>query len=70
MTSQPGKQTITIHMLPNISRSVNNPKMNFDDLIDNNMRNNFLENSCTKCDGETIPRPFPKKTKLIISLDQ
>ena len=30
---------------------------------------NFLEKSYTKCCGETIPRPFPRKPKLIISVD-
>ena len=30
----------------------------------------FLETSYTKCDGETSPRPFSKKSKLSISLDQ
>ena len=34
------------------------------------MRNIFLEKSYTKCGGETIPRPFSKKLKLSISLDQ
>ena len=34
------------------------------------MRNMFLEKSFTKCGGETIPRPFSKKSKLSISLDQ
>ena len=29
MTSQPGKQTITIHILPNISRSTDNQTMKF-----------------------------------------
>ena len=35
-----------------------------------NLRKNFLEKSYTKCGGETIPRPFSKKSKLSISLDQ
>ena len=35
-----------------------------------NLRNIFLEKSYTKCGGETIPRPFFKKLKLSISLDQ
>ena len=39
-------------------------------LIDYNVRNIFLEKSCTKCGGEIIPRPFSKKSKLGISLDQ
>ena len=28
------------------------------------MRNIFPEKSCTKCGGETSPRPFIKKTKI------
>ena len=35
-----------------------------------NMRNIFLEKSYLKCGRETIPRPFSKKLKLSISLDQ
>ena len=34
------------------------------------MRNIFLEKSYTKYGGETIPRPYFKKSKLSISLDQ
>ena len=34
------------------------------------MRNIFVEKSYTKCVVETIPRPFSKNSKLIISLDQ
>ena len=34
------------------------------------MRNIFPEKSYAKCDGETIPRPFPENSKLGISLDQ
>ena len=30
----------------------------------------FLEKSCTKYDGETIPRLFAKKSKLNIYVDQ
>ena len=33
MTSQPGKQLILIHILPNISRSTNNKTMKFGQLI-------------------------------------
>ena len=29
----------------------------------------FLEKTYRKCGGETIPRPFSKKSKLSISLD-
>ena len=39
-------------------------------LIEYNMRNIFLENSCTKCGGEFIPRPLSEKSNLSISVDQ
>ena len=70
MTSQPGKQTIAIHILPNISRSKSHQAMKFGQLIEYLMRNIFLEKLYTKCCGETIPRPFFKISKLNISLDQ
>ena len=70
MSSQTGKQTIALHMLPNISRSSGNQIMKFGQLTEYDIRNIFLENSYTKCGGETIARPFPKKSKLKISLDQ
>ena len=69
-TSQPGKQTIAIHILPDISRSKGNQAMKFGQLIEYNTRNIFLEKSCTKYGGETISRPFFEKPKLNISLDQ
>ena len=50
MTSQPGKQTIAIHILPNISRSKGNQAMKTGQLIEYNMRNIFLEKPYTKCD--------------------
>ena len=34
------------------------------------MRTLFLENSYTKCGGKTSARPFSKKAKLRMSLDQ
>ena len=60
MTSHIEKQTITIHILPNISRSKGNQTVEFCQLVEYNMRNIFLEKSYTKCGGETIPRPFYK----------
>ena len=53
MTAQPGKQTITIHMQPDISRSKGNQTMKLGQSIEYNMRNNFFEKSCTKCDRKT-----------------
>ena len=44
--------------------------MKFGQLLEHNKRNIFLNKSYTKYGGETIPRPFSKKLKLIISLDQ
>ena len=41
-TSQPGKQTIKILILPNISRSTDNQATK----IENNIKNIFLEISC------------------------
>ena len=60
MTSQPGKQTIAMHILPNISRSKGNQTMKFDQLTEYGTRNIFLKKSYTKCGGETILRPFSK----------
>ena len=70
MTSQHGKQTIAIHILPNIYKSKNNQAMKFGQLIEHNMRNIFLKKLYTKCGGEIIPRPFCKKSKLSVSLDE
>ena len=43
MTSQPGKQTIAIHILTNIARNKGNQTMKFGQLIEYNIRNIFLE---------------------------
>ena len=67
---QPRKQTIAIHILPNISRNKRNQTMKIGQLIEHNMRNIFVEKLYTKCDGKTILRPFSKNSKLRISLDQ
>ena len=70
MTSPTGKQTITIHILANTSKSKGNQAMKFCELIECNMKNIFLEKSYTRCGRETIPRSFSKKSTLSISLDQ
>ena len=44
MMSQLGKQTIAIHILPNISRSEGNQTLKFDQLKEYNIRNIFFEN--------------------------
>ena len=68
MTSQPGKQTIVIHILPNILKNKDNQAMKFGQLREYNMENIFLEKPYTNCGGETSPRPFSDKLKLSISL--
>ena len=52
MMSQPGQQTIVIHILSNIWRSKGNQAIKFSQLIKRNMKKNFLEKSYTKCGGE------------------
>ena len=70
MTSQHRKQAIAMQILSNISRIKGNQAMKLSQLIEYNMTNMFLEKSYTKYGGETIPRPFSKKSKLSISLNQ
>ena len=56
MTSQPGYQTLTIHILPYISESKGNQTMTFGQLIEYNKRNIFLQKSCRKWDRHTSSR--------------
>ena len=58
MTYQPGKQTITINILTNISISKDKQTTKFGQLIEYNMRNTLLEKWNTNSVGETIARPF------------
>ena len=69
MMLKPEKLTNVINILLNISRSKGNQKINFIQLIEHNMTNIFLDKSYIKCDGESIPRPISKNSKLSISLD-
>ena len=48
MTSQPGLQTIAIHILSNILQSKSNQTMKFGQLIEYNTGNNFLQKLCGK----------------------
>ena len=48
MTSQPGLQTIAIHIFFNISQNKDNQTMKFGQLIEYNKRNIFLEKLCKK----------------------
>ena len=51
MMPQTGKQTIAIHILPNIVRSKCYQAIRFGQLIEQNIRNNYIEKSYTKCGG-------------------
>ena len=53
MTSEPGLQTIAIHILPKLSRTKVNKTMKLGQSIEYNMRNIFLEKLYAKC-GRTI----------------
>ena len=41
--SQPGLQTIAIHILPNISQSKGNQTMKIGQLIERNKKNDFIQ---------------------------
>ena len=70
MVSKPGKQTVVIHILSNISGSKENQTMKLGQLIKYNMGDIFLEKSYAKCGGESSPRPFSEMSTLSIYLDQ
>ena len=68
MTSKPGKQTIAIDILPNFSRSKRYQTIKFGYLIKHDTRNIFWKNYTQNM--EKLRRPFSKKLKFSISLDQ
>ena len=66
--SQPGKQTIAIHILPYISRGNGNQTMKLGQLIKFNMRKIFLKKNHTHNLVEKLfPDPFPKNQIAYIS---
>ena len=66
MTSQPGLQTIAIHILPNISDSKGEQTMKFGQLLEYNKRNIFLQKLCRKWGKETSSRPLFIFSKSLI----
>ena len=62
MTSQTGKQTIGIHILPSISRTKGNQRMKLRHLIEQIIRNIFRE--------KYTQNVIEKKSKWSISLNQ
>ena len=71
MISQTGQEIITIHIMPNISRSKGNQIMKFGQLKEYNMASIiFLKNHTKNVMEKLVPDPFIKKSKLSESLDQ
>ena len=60
LTSQTGKQIITINILPNFSRSKSNQKIKFVQSIEFNMRNIFLANHTQNMMDKLFAHPFLK----------
>ena len=58
--SQPGLQTIAIHIFTNISRSKGNQVMKFGQLREYIMRNSFLENHTQNIVEKLFPGHFLK----------
>ena len=54
------KQTFAMHILPNISRHKDNQAIKFDQLIEYNMRNIFLEKHTQNVVEELFPDPLLK----------
>ena len=65
MTSQPGSQTIAIHILPDILQSKGNQIMKFGQLIEYNKRNIFVQKLCEKCGRDTSSSCHTMKTNCI-----
>ena len=54
MASSNGIQTITIYILPNISRSKGNQTKKFGQIVERNLRRIFLQKSCKKWDKRLV----------------
>ena len=66
MTSQPGLQTIAMHILPNISKTKGNQTMTFGHSIEYSKRNIFLQKLCRKWGKKTSFRPLFIFSKSLI----
>ena len=69
MTSQPGLQTITIHIFTNMSKSKANQTMKLGQIIES-WETFFLKDHKQNLGRESITWPFLQKSKLGMSLDQ
>ena len=68
MTSQPGLQTIAIHILPNFSQSKDIQTMKFDQLIEHDKRNVFLKNHAENKAGRLVPDIFLLFKKVLFDV--
>ena len=66
MTSQPGQETITMHILPNISRSKGNQTMKFGQILENNKINFFFRNHAKHEPEKLVRHPFCVLKKLYV----
>ena len=58
MTPKSGQETVTIHIFSNISRCKGNQAMKFDQVMEYNKRNIFLQKPCNKLAKEASSRPL------------
>ena len=58
MTLKPGKQTITVHILPNISQSKGNKTMKSGQVLEYSKVNIFFKNHIEKEAGRLVPDLF------------
>ena len=68
MTSQPGLQTIAIHIFPNFSQSKDIQTMKFDQLIEHDKRNVFLKNHAENKAGTLVPDLFLLFKKVLFDV--
>ena len=68
MTSKTGTQTVTINILPNISRSKANQTMKLDKLIEYNVRNILLQKSCINETQRLVSIPLFLFAKALINV--
>ena len=66
MTSQPGQQTIAIHILPNISRSKGNQAIKFGQVIEDNKTKFFFEKCPSGSEFKFFVSIFWKLEEIII----
>ena len=70
MTSQPGERTITIHILPNISRIKGKQAMKFGQLVEYNKKNVLLQNHAENEAGRLVPDLFLLFKKALYKVKQ